>query len=182
VAPYTRDMQDERLYAHSISNTAFLDSPWVPHLSLPKMDLEAETARVFLQTLKSGCNISFAGSNFGGANDVCNFIASGSMSIRWDGKASPCWPLMHSHTSYLHGKQRHNRQHIIGSIHEHSLAELWNDPQYVAYRERVQSFVFAPCTFCGGCDLSEANEEDCMGNIFPTCGGCLWAQGVIQCP
>lgn len=182
VAPYTQDMQAERLYAYTINNITYLDSPWVPHVSLPKMDLEGDTARVFLQTLNSGCNISFAGSNFGGANDVCNFIASGSMSIRWDGSASPCWPLMHSHTSYLHGKERRNRQHLVGNVHERSLTELWLDPEYMAYRERVQSFVFAPCTFCGGCDLSEANEEDCMGNTFPTCGGCLWAQGVIQCP
>ena len=39
-----------------------------------------------------------------------------------------------------------------------------------------------PCTFCGGCDCSLANEEDCFGNPFPTCGGCLWAQGIIRCP
>jgi hypothetical protein len=24
--------------------------------------------------------------------------------------------------------------------------------------------------------------EDCYGNAFPACGGCLWAQGIIQCP
>jgi hypothetical protein len=30
--------------------------------------------------------------------------------------------------------------------------------------------------------LLESNEEDCYGNTFPVCGGCLWAQGVIQCP
>jgi hypothetical protein len=28
----------------------------------------------------------------------------------------------------------------------------------------------------------ERYEEDCYGNTFPACGGCLWAQGVIQCP
>jgi cholesterol oxidase len=38
------------------------------------------------------------------------------------------------------------------------------------------------CTFCGGCDMSESNVEDCFGNEFPTCGGCLWSQGVVQCP
>ena len=182
VAPYTPEMQNERLYAHTISNPAFLDSIWVPHLSLPKMDMEGEAAQVFLQTLRGSCNVSFAGSNFGGANDMCNFVASGSLSIRWDGGVAPCWPLMHTHTSYLHGKERHNRQHIIGNVNECSLEDLWNNPDYVAYRDRLQNFVFAPCTFCGGCDLSEANEEDCMGNTFPTCGGCLWAQGVIQCP
>jgi hypothetical protein len=30
--------------------------------------------------------------------------------------------------------------------------------------------------------LAEANLEDCLGNTAPACGGCLWAQGVIQCP
>jgi dihydroorotate dehydrogenase subfamily 1 len=38
------------------------------------------------------------------------------------------------------------------------------------------------CTSCGACELMNNNEEDCFGNKFPTCGGCLWAQGVIQCP
>ena len=35
---------------------------------------------------------------------------------------------------------------------------------------------------CGGCNQVDANKEDCFGSTFPTCGGCLWAQGVIQCP
>jgi len=67
-------------------------------------------------------------------------------------------------------------------VNERKLRELWNEPAYLAFRERVQTFDFSPCTFCGGCNLSEINEEDCFGNTFPTCGGCLWAQGVIQCP
>ena len=65
---------------------------------------------------------------------------------------------------------------------ERTLGDLWLDSDYVSYRERVQSFAFAPCTFCGGCELAEANQEDCLGNPAPVCGGCLWAQGVIQCP
>jgi hypothetical protein len=65
---------------------------------------------------------------------------------------------------------------------ERSLAKLWYTPEHVAFRERVQVFDFSPCTICGGCDLADNNEEDCFGNVFPTCGGCLWAQGVIQCP
>jgi hypothetical protein len=46
----------------------------------------------------------------------------------------------------------------------------------------VQRFDFSPCAYCGGCDLSKGNETDCIGNTFPTCGGCLWAQGIVQCP
>ena len=30
--------------------------------------------------------------------------------------------------------------------------------------------------------MASTNGEDCYGNALPACGGCLWAQGVIQCP
>ena len=30
--------------------------------------------------------------------------------------------------------------------------------------------------------ILDGNEEDCLGNVFPACGSCLWAQGLIQCP
>lgn len=59
---------------------------------------------------------------------------------------------------------------------------MWLDPEYIAYRERVHSFAFAPCTTCDGCEMSLANETDCFSNVAPACGGCLWAQEVIQCP
>ena len=182
VMPYTEEMQDEILYRRALKEITYISSPWLPSLILPKIDLDEDTRQVFLETLNSGCNINFASNNLSGANDVCNFIESGSMSIRWDGGVSPCWPLMHNHISYLHRKERRNREHIIGYVHEHDLLDLWSEPGYVAYRQRVQGFAFAPCTFCGGCELSEANEEDCLGNEFPACGGCLWAQGVIHCP
>ena len=147
------------------------------------MDFNEETSAALIEAFNSGCNISFAGNNWGGANDTCDFVESGTMSISWNGDVSPCWPLMHTHTSYLHGKPRVSKKHVIGSVNEHSLRDLWLDSGYLAYRERLHYFVFAPCTFCGGCDLSENNEEDCIGNTtFPVCGGCLWAQGIIQCP
>jgi MoaA/NifB/PqqE/SkfB family radical SAM enzyme len=95
---------------------------------------------------------------------------------------SPCLALLHSHTSYLNERKRRSKRYVVGNVNEHTMSELWSSPEYVAMRERVQSFQFSPCAFCGGCDFSEANEEDCFGNAFPTCGGCLWAQGIIQCP
>jgi MoaA/NifB/PqqE/SkfB family radical SAM enzyme len=180
--PYTKEMQDDRLYAGTLKNIAYFGSPWLPRLSLPKMDINEITKEAFVQAVNSGYQVNYAGNSFGNANDVCNFIESGSMSIAWDGNASPCWPLMHTHTSYLHGKIRSSRRHIIGNVRQHTLFELWNDPAYTEYREKVQGFKFSPCTFCGGCEMSEANEEDCLGNEFPACGSCLWSQGVIQCP
>jgi MoaA/NifB/PqqE/SkfB family radical SAM enzyme len=183
VQPATPEMQDDRLYLRTMRNIAYLPSPMLPKLSLPKIDFNEDTQAALSEAFNSGCNVSFAGNNWGGANDVCNFVESGTMSVAWTGDVSPCWPLMHTHISFLHGKQRLSRKHIIGNVGKQSLDELWRNPEYVTYRERLHNFVFAPCTFCGGCDLSESNEEDCLGNTnFPVCGGCLWAQGIIQCP
>jgi len=182
VQPATEEMQSDRLYTRTLNNIAYLPSHSVPYLSLPKMDFSEETREALFGAFNSGCNISFAGNNWGQANDVCNFIESGSMTIAWNGDVSPCWPLMHNHTTFLHDKPRQVKKHVIGNVRERQLEELWLDPAYLGYREKVQRFAFAPCTFCGGCDLSEANQEDCFGNEAPACGGCLWAQGVIQCP
>jgi MoaA/NifB/PqqE/SkfB family radical SAM enzyme len=183
VQPATEEMQAERLYTRTMRNIAYMPSPVLPKLSLPKIDFNEETQAALTEAFNSGCNVSYAGNNWGGANDVCNFVESGTMSIAWTGDVSPCWPLMHTHMSYLHGKPRLSKKHVIGNVRESSLGDIWLDPEYLAYRERLHNFVFAPCTFCGGCDLSEANEEDCLGNtISPVCGGCLWAQGIIQCP
>lgn len=181
--PATAEMQDDRLYTQTMHNIAYMQAPNLPRLSLPKMDFDETTREALFKTFNSQLNISFAGNNWGGANDVCNFVESGTMSIAWTGDISPCWPLMHTHTSYLHGKERLAKKHVIGNVTERSLLDLWSDTDYVAYRERLHNFAFAPCTFCGGCDLSETNDEDCIGNTtFPVCGGCLWAQGIIQCP
>jgi MoaA/NifB/PqqE/SkfB family radical SAM enzyme len=183
VQPATSDMQTERLYHQTMHNIAYLNAPHLPQLKLPKMDFDNITREALFETFNSQLNINYAGNNWGGANDTCSFVEDGTMSIAWDGSVSPCWPLMHTHTSYLHGKERLNKKHIIGNVKERGLQDLWLDPAYLAYREKLHNFSFAPCTFCGGCDLSETNEEDCIGNDeFPVCGGCLWAQGIIQCP
>jgi MoaA/NifB/PqqE/SkfB family radical SAM enzyme len=146
------------------------------------MDLDERTRDAFLKALDSGCNVELAGYNLGGANDVCTFIESGAIAIDWQGDVSPCPPLSHNHTSYLHGWARKSRRHVVGNVNEQELMAMWLDPEYVAYRERVHSFAFAPCTPCGGCELLESNEEDCFGLTHPACGSCLWTQGVIQCP
>jgi MoaA/NifB/PqqE/SkfB family radical SAM enzyme len=182
VLPYTAELEQERLYAGTLKNIAYTPSPWLPRLNFPKMDLDETTREAFIGALNSGWSMTFAGQNLGGANDVCNFIESGSISIGWQGDVSPCLPLLHTHTSYLHGKPRLSHRHALGNIADRKLLDYWLDPEYINYRERVQRFAFAPCTYCGGCELSEANEDDCFSNPFPACGGCLWAQGVIQCP
>jgi len=182
VLPTTAELQSEMLYAETVKSLAYMDSPWQRKLSLPRMDLRDGAREALFAALNAGYNVQFGGSSLAGATDVCSFIESGTLSVRWDGGISPCLPLLHTHTTYLHGKPRLNHSHILGNVNERDLLAVWADPEYVAYRERVQGFGFAPCTFCGGCEMSESNAEDCLGNTLPACGGCLWAQGVIQCP
>lgn len=181
--PPTEDMQSDRLYTQATRNIAYLNAERLPRISLPKMDFNEETREVLFKVFNSGLNVSYAGNNWSGANDVCNFVENGTLSIAWTGDVSPCWPLMHTHISYLHNKPRVAKKHVIGNVNQRLLQDLWLDTEYLAYRERLHNFAFAPCTFCGGCDLSETNQEDCLGNtVAPVCGGCLWAQGIIQCP
>lgn len=182
VLPYAPEMCEQTLYDRTLTDIAFLPSPWLPRLSLPKMELTGIAGETFLRLLNSSVNITFAGNNLGGANNVCTFVESGTMAIGWDGGVSPCPPLLHTHVGYLRGRRRVSYQHVLGNVQERDMLYIWNDPDYVQYRERVQGFAFAPCTSCGECDLAETNETDCFDSVAPACGGCLWAQGVIQCP
>jgi MoaA/NifB/PqqE/SkfB family radical SAM enzyme len=180
--PHTSEMVDEILYQETLNNITYLPSPWMRWVSIPKMDFDELTGQPLLEAMSSGYNVKFAGNNMGSANDVCTFVESGALAIGWDGRIAPCPPLLHEHTGYLRGYERLSVPHVLGNIRDADLLSLWHDPEYVVYRERVHSFAFAPCTSCGGCDDSHANETDCFESLAPACGGCLWAQAVIQCP
>jgi len=175
VLPYAEEMRREILYASVFARNGY------PSLSLPRIE-ESEITRDPLCRAMDSLNLTLAMGNPRVAVDRCPFIESGTGAVSWDGNLSPCLPLLHSHVSFSIPRDRASRRWAIGNLTERSLAELWYTPEHVAFRERVQVFDFSPCTICGGCDLADNNEEDCFGNVFPTCGGCLWAQGVIQCP
>lgn len=182
VLPYTPALCDEVLYARALSNGDYAPVPDLPRLSLPKMDRSLGIDSVVQQALRREWK---SASNGGGAKTMlnrCPFIENGAMAVGWDGGVSPCLPLLHHTTSYLHGVERQSRRYEIGNVNERPLVDLWSAPEYRAFRERVRNFDFSPCAFCDGCPLSETNDEDCYGSTFPTCGGCLWAQGIIQCP
>lgn len=180
--PHTAAMEQEILYKRSLNNITYLPSSWLRRLSIPKMDFNDLTAEPLIAAMNSGYNVTFAGNNLGEVNDVCTFIEQGAMAVGWDGRVAPCPPLLYHHVGYIRGYQRESLPHIVGQICQQSLKTLWQSPAYEAYRDRVQRFAFAPCTYCGGCDLLETNETDCFWNEAPACGSCLWAQGVIQCP
>jgi MoaA/NifB/PqqE/SkfB family radical SAM enzyme len=177
VLPYTAEMRDEILYSRALG-----DFVYGAFLELPKLDMNEQTRDPLYWVLRSGKNVAFAGGRLGETNNRCPFIDSGATAISWEGNMSPCLPLLHSNKNFLDGRERFSKKHLVGTIRHSDLQTCWNQPEYVSLRERVKAFDFSPCYICGGCDLAEANEEDCFGNSFPTCGGCLWAQGVIRCP
>ena len=121
VLPVTPELQAEVLYARARNNLAYINSAAVPSLNLPKMDFDDVTRAALFEAFQSGYNISYAGHNWAGASNVCNYIEGGSMSVAWTGDVSPCWPLMHTHISYLHGKPRVNHRHVVGNVLDRSL-------------------------------------------------------------
>jgi MoaA/NifB/PqqE/SkfB family radical SAM enzyme len=178
VLPYTAEMQEEILYSRSR-----MDFYFGPFLELPIIDLDETTLRPLCQALDTGKSVVFSGNRNDGAQGRCPFVENRVTAVSWEGNLSPCLPLLHSHRSFLDDRrERFSRRYVVGNVNDKSLKDWWETPKYVGFRDRVQSFDFSPCTICGGCEMGEGNEEDCFGNEFPTCGGCLWAQGVVQCP
>jgi MoaA/NifB/PqqE/SkfB family radical SAM enzyme len=185
VLPHTAEMRDQVLYGRSIDGVRAGDgepSPWAPVVSLPRMDADEAilTTLARVEVVRSGR--SAAGRDDGGRAGACPFVERGSVSVRWDGAVSPCLPLLHTHRSYLDFRPRTNHAFAVANVNDRGLLEAWTDAAYVALRERLVTFDFAPCTVCNSCDMADENLEDCFGSPAPACGGCLWAQGFIQCP
>jgi MoaA/NifB/PqqE/SkfB family radical SAM enzyme len=182
VLPHTPEMREQVLYARSIDAQDAEPSPWLPEISLPRIDLDEQTLERLVRIEAGRGGRSLPGHAREAASNSCPFTEKGSVSVRWDGQISPCLPLLHTHTSYLDFRPRTNHAFAVANIHERSLLEAWRDPTYVALRERLLAFDFAPCTICNSCDMADENLEDCFGSPTPACGGCLWAQGFIRCP
>ena len=183
--PHTEDMRDQVLYG-SLTATA---NPVSPHpmrrdamVTLPRMDFTRDTTEVIRRLIFGGGNVQLAGMDWAARVRYCRFVQEGLSFVRWDGEVAPCMPLLHSYPCYVLSRSKKIKSHSFGSINSHSLTEIWDSEAYCAFRQRVRKFEFAPCVDCGGCEMSETNQEDCFGNAGPVCGDCLWAQGIIQCP
>jgi radical SAM protein with 4Fe4S-binding SPASM domain len=182
IIPYTEEMVDNVLFSGTSWSDSVKDpSPLSPLIQATRIPLNELTAQPLYRVLRSW-RISNTAGDTSGNHNTCPFIESGSIAISWNGNISPCIPLMRDHTSYRDDRRRISKKHIIGNIQKNTLKELWEQDNHLSLRERLQKFDFPPCTNCGGCKLSQTNEEDCFGNEFPTCGGCVWAQGLVRCP
>lgn len=182
VLPYTSEMQEEILYSRALNDSVYSSSPWLGFLDLPKIDINPTTREAVYYAMRSDHSLHIARGSLGERNNRCPFIEKGALAIRWDGEVSPCLALLHNHKTYLCRYERSLKRHTVGNVMEQPIGHIWNKPEYLSFRKRLEEFNFSPCTLCGGCDFFESNEEDCIGSPFPACGGCLWAQGIIQCP
>ncbi|HSQ35874.1 MAG TPA: radical SAM protein [Candidatus Binatia bacterium] len=177
VEPYTEDMKAEMLYGRVLFAELSEGGCVMPRFDPGAIDVRTRAAL-------SACfpsTLSFT-PLAPGRKGICPFLQRRSASVRWDGRIGPCLPLLHAHTVCLNGQPRTWPEFTLGSLGEHGLVEIWNDPEYRDFRRKLEEFVFAPCTTCNSCDLPDVNNEDCFGNVHPACGGCLWSQGFIQCP
>lgn len=182
VLPHTPEMRDQVLYGRSLDAATVDPSPLAPELELPRLDLDELTIEQLARAAPGRNRRSLPGRVWGSGTNSCPFVERGSVSIRWDGAISPCLPLLHTHRSYLDFRPRTSHAFSVSNISDRGLLETWNDRRYIALRERLLAFDFAPCTVCNGCDMADENLEDCYGSPTPACGGCLWAQGFIRCP
>lgn len=114
--------------------------------------------------------------------DRCPFAERGDLVLRWDGEISPCLPLLYDRTIHIGSWEQQQIAHSLGNIRDRSIREIWEISEYTRLRKRLLEKEFSPCISCRDCWLSEDNLQDCMGFAHPTCGGCLWAEGLINCP
>ncbi|MHB1415515.1 MAG: radical SAM protein [Chloroflexota bacterium] len=181
--PYAAEMKDEILYGtFAASGYRTSRSEWNPEVLLPRMDLVSGVPEALSMLFTHLLGAASPRWRPEGAGGYCRFVSEGSVAVGWDGRVSPCVPLLHSYRCYVMGREKQIRGYTLGSVNQESIANIWQKDEYVGFRDRVVRFDFAPCTDCGGCELAQSNERDCAGGTFPVCGDCLWAKGVIQCP
>jgi MoaA/NifB/PqqE/SkfB family radical SAM enzyme len=182
LVPYTEELAEEILYAERLTSATHQGGTDAPRWYFPYIEWNTQTAGPMAEVLKRASLVSMLGADLNASFSQCPFVQEGALAVRWDGAVCPCPPLLHSYRCFVRKRGKAVTRCEFGDLREHSLAEVWEDPEYVAFRARVLDFSFAPCVDCYcGCELAEGNLEDCYGNPFPTCGDCLWARGVIRC-
>lgn len=183
VIPYAPEMEKQMVCSQALTLSSMTEADGRVAVDLPRIDLNESTRDTLWRLVGGSESLSLMGTPLSARVDECRFIRERCTFIRWDGQVAPCMALLHSHAIHFHGAERHNKSYSFGNIAERGLLDVWNAPDYTSFREKVAKFDFSPCHVCGGCGYSGENSEDCGGNTHPaTCGGCLWAQGIIQCP
>lgn len=115
---------------------------------------------------------------------TCDFIDNGGVFVSWDGEILPCYFLWHTFQCHFAGRKKYVKKKVFGTLAEKGILEIWNDPDYRAFRDEVIKHEYPFCTNCNllPCEYiyCEEFEQDCYTNIVP-CGDCFWCMGLFQC-
>lgn len=182
--PYDEKTEEQVCYRR-ISNVDLYSKrkDTIPHIDLPLLEphdlVETDLVSLFNSSLTT---FSLLGVPLERRNRYCRFVNEGCIFVRQDGAISPCMALLHDNKTYQNKKLREITHCSFGNVENNSLEEIYYSKEYTDFRNRVTNFSFSHCTDCASCDLFLNNNEDCSGNVFPTCGGCLWSEGLFQCP
>ena len=185
VIPTDASSLEESLYNRIVSLELYTQNVGgvYPSVNLPMMDMQQPDVREGLLGLYAAdCNIEFNGVPLMRRKRYCRFVEEGNAFVRHDGDVSPCMALLHSAVTYLEEHRRIIYHHSFGNVKNERLDDIWKSGSYAEFRARVKNFEFSPCIHCGGCDNRDDNNSDCLGNMKPTCGACLWSEGIISCP
>ena len=156
----------------------------LPTVRLPFFDMNIPEAADGIRALmrKQNFELYFNDQPVLRKTGYCKFVREGMTFVRAAGKVCPCMALLPTGYTYLHNIRRKITHCSFGNIKERPLSDIWASKEYKAFRRKFDGFDFASCLYCGHCELFEENQEDCIGNTHPACGGCLWAEGVLSCP
>jgi len=185
ISPTDEASQEEMLYKNLVNMyTGPSKGSVLPTVRLPYLDMNIPEAAEGIRQMmsKQKFHLCFNDQPVNRRASYCKFVQEGMTFVRSDGKVSPCMALLHNGYTYLSNVRRTIYHHSFGNVKESGLAEIWNSSAYRTFRRKFEEYDFSPCIYCGHCELFEDNREDCIGNTHPTCGGCLWAEGVLSCP
>lgn len=185
IIPYEKDMQNEMLYKKSFSMNGFNEDYKRSRrtiIDMPVMDFDLIETEVLQKILNSSHTVKMGEGMIVRKSGYCRFVEENNVFVKWDGEVCPCMALLHNSKAFLNNVEREIRFCSFGNIKENHLNKIWRSREYSSFRKRVKEFSFSPCTVCGACSSMDKNEEDCFGNPFPTCGGCMWSEGFAQCP
>ena len=185
ISPTDEASQNELLYTGLVNMyTGPGKGSVLPTVRLPFFDMNIPEAADGIRSLmrKQNFNLYFNDQPVLRKTGYCKFVREGMTFVRADGKVCPCMALLHNGCTYMHNIRRKITHCSFGNIKEQPLSDVWSSKEYKTFRRKFDEFDFASCLYCGHCELFEENQEDCIGNTQPACGGCLWAEGVLSCP
>ena len=185
ISPTDEASQNELLYTGMVNMyTGPAKGSVLPTVHLPFFDMNIPEAAQGVTALMAKQNFAlyFNGQPVMRKTGYCKFVMEGMSFVRSDGEICPCMALLHNGYTYMNDVRRKIYHHSFGNALESGVEQLWNSSEYKSFRRKFDNFDFSPCLYCGHCERFNDNRQDCFGNQHPSCGGCLWAEGVLSCP